>query len=160
MEPASGDAKEIGPLTIGDYPQQVYQDYEQRKAAVETAPSYFQESSIIAQTASQDRFGVTYDQLSIENGDVGRNPLFSDIAPPERFSTQALFQVNTIMHSFGPEESQMEDVEKINQITHGKTKSDPILQEGQTLKDCLENIAQLNNIATEVNNQMTRLAKG
>ena len=160
MESSSIDDRDVGPLTVGNFPQEIYQEYEQRHQIIESATSYLQESSIIAQGTSQDRIGITYDQIAIHNGDVGHNKLFSETAPPENFSTHPLFQTNAIMRSFGPQESQEEDIEKINLITQSRANDDPVQDEANTLKSCLEEVAQLNNIMTEVKNQVYRLAKG
>lgn len=153
------DPRELGPITIGEYPSEVYQEFEERKQTLSTTPNLIQESSIIAASAARDHIGIRYDQLSIENGDMYRNRLFSASDRPENFSSQFLFQTNAIMKAFGPEENQQNDIEKIDEITEKETNPE-ILKQAEVLKDNLETIAHLNNIMTDAKNEIYRLAKG
>lgn len=157
---AEVNPQDRGPITVGEFPSEIYTDYENRMKTLSAESSLIQDSSIIAAQNRADSLGIRPDQLSIENNDVDRNRLFSSSDRPSDFSSDSLFQGNSIMNAFGPEENQLNDIEKVDTLLQGPTTHSLDHASTVTVKEGLEQIAYLNSVATEVKNQIYGLRKG
>ena len=146
-----------GPITMGEYPADVYQEFERRDQILSTSPSWMQDSSIIAAATQQDQLDIVHDHIALANGDMYRNHIFSEIGKPPQFSTQTLFQSQSIMQSFGPQTKQTEDLEKIARI---ESNTPDTHKEAAILKEYLETTSHLNGILLDTHNQSLRIAKG
>jgi hypothetical protein len=151
------DSSEIGPITYGATPSDVYSNYETRQKELRESMPLFEESLQVVPKTKVDSTFSTPSQLDLYFS-VKVEPKDTDIGPPQKFSTIALFTRESLMRSFGPPAQQEVALDKLNELSVGaKTPQ----EEGQVehITQFIETVQQLNLINQSIFQEQDRIGK-
>ena len=141
-----------GPVHMGDFPLEAYQQYEESRSVAPLSSTSGSEvafrSSVAAESALLDEFA----KLASRHTTVAT----TFVERPHDLSLATLFLPNAIARSFMNAKSMRDGLSDFLTTPEGES----VKQSGATLKEFLDQIVELNNLCEVIHTQMSRISKG
>ena len=150
-------SSDIGPVTYGSTPQDVYNEFEKRQVEVQEAMPLFEKSLQVVSQTSVDSTLSKPSQLD-QFFAVKQDAKDTDIGPPPNFSTNALFTRQALMTSFGPPSHQEDILTKLSELAL-TTKNPEEEKQVEQMTRFVEEVQNLNLIRQEIYQEQDRIGK-